>query len=715
MNRNEIIKEYAKAGYALFKCQRTPDGKKIPVGTGWRKSVNNPKIKPEILGDIFGINLGPQDLIIDCDVRRFVNGENQLRKLFKQLKINSAGTLIVKTGDKEGGTHVYLKLPPGVKIRQSLPGFDALEFKTDGRYVIGAGSLHPSGSHYEIIKGAIDDIKLCPAELLKLLQVEDNESGVAEISESGLFDDDSAALEEFRKHCKSTEPAISGNGGDNTTYNVALKGRDYGLCEASVLEIMDSEYNPRCSPEWSYADLAAKVSNAFNYAKGVAGSRNPSVIFADVEPQSDDDRAELEILEQSTKKLTDPGQPDFTRDRDGKPKPTISNAQSYFLIKPTERFPNPLYELIRFNQFTKKIELTRPAPWHNFESSSLVWQESDTTQLESWLSRVKKFDPGANILFKAVQCEAYRHSYHPVKDYLNGLKWDGIKRLESFLVDYVGAPDTLYTREIAKATLIGAVARIFAPGCKHDSMLVLEGRQGNEKSKVVEVLGGTWYGTFPIITKNKDTIQNMQGIWFIEAAEMEFMKREQAQAFKAYLTTTTDIVRFPYERLNSCVPRSSMFVGTVNPDSTGEYLNDSTGNRRFWPVATTVIDIEGLKKVRDDLFAEAVYLYKRGGLNYLKDSAAIEEALVEQEARAPKEIWGEVIGNWLNRTSSMQPEELTTEYIASSGLNIPVSQMNRFTTIRINKAMKDLGYEQHQRGAGQFRYRVWRKDNLGDL
>jgi len=712
MNRQQIIEEYAKAGYALFKCQRTPDGKKIP-SKNWRKSVNDPNIDPAMLGDIFGLNLGPQDLVIDVDVRRFVNGENQIRKLFKQLKITMPKTLQVQTGDKQGGWHFYLKLPPGVKIRQSLPGFEAIEFKTEGRYIIGAGSLHPSGKHYEIIDGSIDDIQECPPELVEILRSDELSGGVLE--HDGIWSDDDAAINQFKSYCSTAPAAISGMGGDEQTYKVALAGRDFGLSEQSVLEIMDEQYNPKCSPEWSYSDLAAKVSNAFNYAKGVAGSRNPSVIFADVEPHSDAEREELEILGESNQKLLDSDQPTFTKDRDGKPRPTISNAQSYFLIKPTERFPNPLYGLVRFNQFTKKIELTRPAPWHNFEGSNLAWQESDTTQLESFLSRVKKFDPGANILFKAVQCEAYRHSYHPIKDYLNGLKWDKIPRLESFLVDFVGAPDTLYVREIAKATLIGAVSRIFQPGCKHDSMLVLEGNQGNAKSEVVKVLGGQWYGTFPIITKNKDTIQNMQGVWFIEAAEMEFMKREQAQAFKAYLTTTTDIVRFPYERLNSTVPRAGIFVGTVNPDNTGEYLNDSTGNRRFWPVATTTVDIDGLKEARDQLFAEAVYLYKKGGLNYLKDSAAIEEALIEQEKRAPKEIWGEVIGSWLRRTSAMQPEELTTEYIASSGLNIPVSQMNRLTTIRINKAMHDLDYKQHLKREGDHRYRVWRKDNLGDL
>jgi len=235
--------------------------------------------------------------------------------------------------------------------------------------------------------------------------------------------------------------------------------------------------------------------------------------------------------------------------------------------------------------------------------------------------------------------------YDPVVEYLDGLEWDGVKRLDSWLTRYCGAEANLYTAAVGAKWLIGAVARQYRPGAKVDEMLVLEGKQGVGKSRALAALAikPKWFlDTMPQIG-SKDAMQALQGRMIVEVAELAAIRRSSRETLKQFLSTTEDKYRPPYGRIPITQPRRVVFAGTTNDF---EYLPDSTGNRRFWPVEVSNIDVEGLNRDRDQLWAEAVAAYRTGKVWHLTRE---EEQLAahEQEKRRASSPWEADIARFL--------------------------------------------------------------------
>ena len=341
---------------------------------------------------------------------------------------------------------------------------------------------------------------------------------------------------------------------------------------------------------------------------------------------------------------------------------------------------------LRLNEMTGNVE-------HGGRPISDVWLAALRTKLEETAQLLA----GKEDTHDAVALVAHRNPHHPVREYLNGLIWDCRSRLEDFR-RALGAEDTPLVRAILKCWLISAVARASAPGCKVDTMPVLVGPQGRRKSTAVRILAGDWFNDTTISIGTKDALTLLRQAWIHEWAELDTLRRARdLEAVKAFIVSQSDIYRPSYGRLDVRVPRSSIFVGTTNSK---EFLGDDTGNRRFWPITVGQIDTAALASMRDQLWAEAVALFRAGERWYLADEREQELRVVHKEHRI-RDAWEGPIAAHLSR---MMYGDVTTADVLEHALAKPTGQWSSGDARRVAVVMRELGWRQTRSGSGP---RVW--------
>jgi predicted P-loop ATPase len=291
-----------------------------------------------------------------------------------------------------------------------------------------------------------------------------------------------------------------------------------------------------------------------------------------------------------------------------------------------------------------------------------------------------------DVVHQAVAMRAADCRYHPVRDYLEGLSWDGTKRAEKLFSGYFGAEPGPYTENISRMFLVSMVARIFKPGCKADHLPVIEGPQGIMKSTACRILGGQWFSdALPDVTNGKDVSQFLRGKWLIEVAEMHAMSRAEAALLKSFITRQEERYRPSYGRMEVIEPRQCIFVGTTNRDT---YLRDESGGRRFWPLKVSSIMVDKLTIDRDQLFAEAVQLY-RGSSQWWPDKDFEQTHIAPQQAaRYESDVWEESIGSYLETST-----RVLIGQVAKEALHIETPRIGRAEQNRIAAALEQLGLE----------------------
>lgn len=284
------------------------------------------------------------------------------------------------------------------------------------------------------------------------------------------------------------------------------------------------------------------------------------------------------------------------------------------------------------NEFTNKLTVIKRLVWN--KEIDREWSDTDSSFLRNYLEKIYDIK-GKDLINDAINIVAQNNKYHPVRDYLNGLVWDGQHRAEALFCDYLGADNSTYIRGVTKKILTAAVARVFNPGIKFDNVLVLVGPQGYGKSEIIKRLGRCWFSDTLTTIQGRDAYEQIQGFWLIEIPELQALKRADVETIKMFTSKSEDSYRAAYDRFTCTRKRQCVFFGTTNRF---EFLKDQTGNRRFWPV--DIYPEKAVKNIFADLnddeigqiWAEAVSFYRQGEKLYLDTEELESLARTEQDS-----------------------------------------------------------------------------------
>lgn len=317
--------------------------------------------------------------------------------------------------------------------------------------------------------------------------------------------------------------------------------------------------------------------------------------------------------------------------RDGNDRPIWNMANVLQMLKSHSEWKS----VLAFNEFEQKRVLMRPVPGQLGSAYPRPIQDEDYASALAWFN-FNGFPRAKNdVVYAAMRKVCKENPFDPLRDYLDGLQWDGAERLRTWLSNYCGAERSEYTSEVGVRWVISAVARGLRPGCKVDHMLVLEGAQGRRKSTALATLAGAeWFSDSLPQMGSKDASAYLAGKWVVEVGELEAMRRD-VDGIKAFLSRSVERYRPAYGREEVVEPRRCVFAGTTNKS---DWQRDETGGRRFWPVKVGEIDIDALAKDRDQLWAEAVALFRNGERWWLTGEAATA-AQAEVELRRAEDPW----------------------------------------------------------------------------
>lgn len=322
----------------------------------------------------------------------------------------------------------------------------------------------------------------------------------------------------------------------------------------------------------------------------------------------------------------------------GSIKPLITNA---VLILEND----PALQGIRHNELSGAIEVKGKLPWSR---PSKYWRDADDALLYGYVADQYGVQFPENRFTKALTIVADKRRFNPLREYVQNLpEWDGVARVDTLLVDYLGAPDTEYVRAVTRKTLIGAIQRVLEPGCKFDTVLVLDGKPGIGKSTLLRKLGGAWFSDSLSLadTRDKTAAEKLQGCWIMEIGEMQGTRKADIDVMKGFLSRQVDEYRAAYGRVVERHPRTCIICGTTN--STTGFLRDTTGNRRFWPVPVngggrlSVWDMT--EETRSQIWAETMIFVAEGETSFLDAAMEQEAAKMQREAIEYDDREGEVI------------------------------------------------------------------------
>lgn len=375
--------------------------------------------------------------------------------------------------------------------------------------------------------------------------------------------------------------------------------------------------------------------------------------------------------------------------------------------------------VLGFDEFRCRVVKRRPPPWHRDDAPTtdeLIgdWTDGDDARACNWLSRKWELRLGTNVVHEAIEVVGRGASFHPVREYFDTLTWDGVPRLDDMLSTHFGAERTQYARKTVRWWMISAVARVYQPGCKVDHALVLEGGQGKRKSAGLRALSpsDSWYFDSDIPIGDKDAYQLLRGRLIVEFQELDSLRNKDVALIKKFITGTTDIYRPSYGRNTVEIRRQCVFAGTVNES---HYLRDTTGNRRFWPIAIGTIDVTRIVADRDQLWAEAYDAFHRGEPWWPETDEEVAMCSDQQAQRLEIDDWVSLIEGWFETWEKrglardvVSSAQILREALGFEDKDGRVRPWSMTDQHRVAAILRSLGWERRNRGPADDRgIRPW--------
>jgi predicted P-loop ATPase len=662
----------------------------------------------------FGVPTGSRNgiFVVDLDVKG--NGIQSFTHFAAGRDLPD--TLVVRT--PTGGAHIYFALPPGIVVanaRAILPGVD---IRGEGGYVVGPGSKHKNGGTY-VAEDESKTAMLPPPWLLELVVKNskklDTTNKIEPIEAESV--EGKHAIKWAREYLSREAPiAVMGQDGSGRFYHVCCRLMMSNLPLETLYWLVEEVYNPRCEPPWSEAEIWHKLSDADANADAGRG----------LMPEGFEERMKGEKTAASTPSNNPDHQYSYeigSRAAMKKKKATLGDIMADLCTLPEWK------DVLHYNDFNSKVVAVNPPLRMHAETDGLT--REDIADVCTWFENIGKLVSSTNVEM-AIESVSRKRTFNPVQNYLKGLMWDGVARLERVLPDYFNTAAGTYELSIGPRWWISLVARAMNPGCQSDYTLILEGVQGNKKTSSFRAMmpNEDWYAECVAAVGSKDFYENLRGIWLVAFDELDSLSRGEITKVKSALTSTRDHYRKAYGRDSVTFKRSCGFCGSTNFD---RYLNDSTGGRRFWPVKVRgFIDVSKIVLDRDQLWAEAFYLWKNKHSWWVDTSELQALCEGEQADRLEVDDWEAQITQWLADPSKVVWEPLkgqdsptfrgglrpidgtkglTTNMLLEHAIGKPAAQRTPGDSARVGRIMQRLGYERRRISDSSSReWRLFRKN-----
>lgn len=515
------------------------------------------------------------------------------------------------------------------------------------------------------------------------------------IARPPAFETNDEILKRARAYLAKKPPAIQGSHGSTALFNaVADMLVGFALSEADTESLITSEYNPRCDPPWDEKEIQHKIESCAKTCKRERGylltdrvrTSNTRTVRSDATGgvQNSADTAEPVSKDSDT-----PVHP-WEQWSGGRLLTKKKKQGDRTLVYPSKDFHNVLVMVEHYPDYVDK--------WSMDERNGDVWfngaemPDGMVADIRSVIACCLEFTPTTADVEQAFHRVASKNKFHPVRQYLQGLVWDGVPRLDSMASQYLGANEPRHGRLVRKF-MVGAVTRVMRPGCKLDTALMLVGAQGLMKSTFFAVLGGEWHRDTFVDVTDRDGLMQLHKAWLYELAELETAIGGKAVSrVKAFMSSSQDSFRAPYARTVVDHPRGFVVCGTTN---TRDFLTDDTGSRRFWIVEVKQsIPRAQLLEARDQLWAEAMCAWEDGEEWWLT-ATEDDEREVDNAGYRAEETWTDIVRDWLVREYK---SELTVALVLEEALGIDSGKQGFHDIRRAKAVLNELKWFRVQRG-----------------